>query len=250
MHDGRLYTLAAAGSDSAPSTLVVDTISVERFALRRDLPVAVGHRRLSAGRLAIALDNASPWLATLPAWPRAGVGLRWLERFVDRHGVAGGIKPRPCPADAVEAETARRLGHAVTGLGAALRAGDAARIYEHGSRLIGLGPGLTPSGDDYVLGVATACTLLGPRAHVARAAMARVIDDGADRTNDISHAALAHAARGRVRQSLVDLATALADGDRSTTAFRADRVLAIGATSGTDILAGLLAGLALTTTED
>jgi hypothetical protein len=164
--------------------------------------------------------------------------------------VAGGIKPRPCPANAVEAKTARLLGHAVTGLGAALRAGDSARIYEHGSRLIGLGPGLTPSGDDYVLGVATACALLGPRARVARAAMARVIDDGAHRTNDISHAALAHAARGRVRQSLVDLATALADGDRSTTAFRADRVLAIGATSGTDILAGLLAGLSLTTIED
>jgi hypothetical protein len=228
--DGRLYTLAAAGSDSAPSTLVVDIASFERFAMRPGMPVAVADALLSAGRLRVAFDAAAPWSAALPTWPPAGVRLRSLERLLDRHGVAGGIKPRPHPAS--------------------LRTRDTVAAHRHGAGLIGLGPGLTPSGDDYVLGLATACALLGPRAAAQRQILAGVIDDNAARTNDISHAAMAHAVRGRVRQSLVDLAIALADGDRAALGLRADRVIAIGATSGTDILAGLLAGLALTTTED
>lgn len=247
--DGRLYTLAVAGSDDAPSTLVVDTASFERFALRPAMPAAVRAGTLRAGDLAVELDGARAWSARLPAWPPAGVRLDWLAHFLDRHGVAGGIRPRPRPANAFEAETARRLCRGTEALQSALRARDTAAVRRAAAELIGLGPGLTPAGDDYVLGLLTAFALRGPGAAAEREALAGVIADSADRTNAISHAALAHAARGRVRQSIVDLATALAERDRATIPFRADRVLAIGATSGTDILTGLLAGLTPTTHE-
>jgi Protein of unknown function (DUF2877) len=244
--DGRLFTLVVASSDNAPSTLVVDTPSFERFALRPGAPAVVAGGALHAGDLVVHLDGARAWSASLPEWPAAGVCLDWLEHILERHGVAGGIRPRPFPANAFEAETGRRLQRSRAALHAALAVRDIPAVRRAAAELIGLGPGLTPAGDDYVLGLATAFALRGPEAREERAALVAAIDESAARTNDISHAALAHAARGRVRQSIVDLAAALAERDRATISARADRVLAIGATSGTDILTGLLAGLTTT----
>jgi hypothetical protein len=43
----------------------------------------------------------------------------------------------------------------------------------------------------------------------------------------------------------VDLARALGDGDRAAIAAAAQRVMALGATSGPDLLVGVVAGLRL-----
>jgi hypothetical protein len=173
--DGRLFTLAVASSDDAPSTLVVDTASFDRFALRPGAPVAAAGGALRAGDLVVHLDGARAWSATLPAWPASGVRLDWLEHFLDRHGVAGGIRPRPCPANAFEAETARRLRRSRAALHAALAARDLPAVRRSAAELIGLGPGLTPAGDDYILGLATAFALRGPDAREEREALTDIL---------------------------------------------------------------------------
>lgn len=243
--DCGLYALASAQSDNAPATLVVDVPSFDRLGLRPGarLTTRGGGRILSAGALEIALDGARPWEATLPVLQKADLPLQWLERFIAEHGVAGGVKPRARDATALEHATGRLLAGACAGLDAALRARRADAVYAHASRLVGLGPGLTPAGDDYLVGIAIACCLEGGTAHPHLDVLRRVVDVSADRTPAVSHATLAHAVRGRVRESLIGLAEAIAAGDESAMARRAFRVLAIGASSGTDILAGMLAGL-------
>lgn len=147
---------------------------------------------------------------------------------------------------AVEAETARRLADGTHGLLAALLDYRSAAAHEYGRGLVGLGPGLTPAGDDYILGLAAGGVLLGSQGCQRRMALlAEVIDANADRTNEISHAAMAHAVRGRLRQSILELGRAIGGGDRAEMAGCAQRVLGLGATSGTDLLSGMLVGLQL-----
>ncbi len=147
---------------------------------------------------------------------------------------------------AAEAEIARRLAEGTHGLLAALFDYRSAAAHAHGRGLVGLGPGLTPAGDDYILGVAAGGMLLGSRGcQRRRALLCEVIDANADRTNEISYAAMSHAARGHLRQSILELGRAIGGGDRAEMARRAQRVLGIGATSGTDILSGMLIGLQL-----
>jgi Protein of unknown function (DUF2877) len=244
--DRALYALVSAQRDNAPATLVVDVPHFGALGLRPGAPVSVhAGEVLSVGRLEIVLGGARPWEASLPVLDDAGLPLEWMERFVARHGVVGGVEPRAGDTTALARATARTLADARAGLEAALRARDAAGVHAHARRLIGLGAGLTPAGDDYVVGVAIACAIRGGRARPDPCldALRRAVDDGADRTTDLSRATLVHAVRGRVRESLIGFVEAIAAGDEDLMARQAHRVLAIGATSGTDILSGMLAGL-------
>jgi hypothetical protein len=244
--DRALYALVSAQGDNAPATLVLDVPDFRGLGLHPGAPVTLRDGGiLFAGRVEIGLRGARPWEATLPVLEDADLPLEWLERFIARHGAAGGVEPRLRDTTAVERATARTLADARAGLEAALRARDAAGVHAHTLRLIGLGAGLTPAGDDYVVGVAIACAVAGGRTRpdCCLDALRRAVDDSAERTTDVSHATLVHAVRGRVRESLVALVASIAAGDEDLMARRAHRVLAIGATSGTDILSGLIAGL-------
>ena len=171
--------------------------------------------------------------------------VQWLRELVETRGVAGGVKPAPHVHGPREGPLVRRLGELTGALKDALLQDDTARAYEHAARLVGLGPGLTPAGDDHLLGLAAICNLPGsPVAHL-RPLLSRLVGDAAGRTNAISHAAMSHAAEGRVRESIAELLAAMASGDRAAMDRRGARVVSIGASSGTDILTGMLAGLEL-----
>ncbi|MEX2503242.1 MAG: DUF2877 domain-containing protein [Egicoccus sp.] len=131
----------------------------------------------------------------------------------------------------------------------ALATGDAAGATGHVEGLLGLGPGLTPSGDDLLCGLLSAISLLGPAVGAAdvdaRIVAARTVGEvvavrATSTTTAISAALLAHAARGEVSDVAADVLHALAGRQPLAPAVRA--LLAVGATSGRDLTAGLLAG--------
>jgi hypothetical protein len=115
--------------------------------------------------------------------------------------------------------------------------------------LAGLGPGLTPSGDDTLAGFAAVLALFGAApntddpAHVRIAATIAAV--AAPCTTPLSGALLIHAARGEVAEPLGDLFHTFAQPDAPSQAIIdcAQRVLAHGATSGGDVLLGI--GLAM-----
>jgi hypothetical protein len=98
--------------------------------------------------------------------------------------------------------------------------------------LAGLGPGLTPAGDDTLAGL---LLILG--AHDRAAAVAAA--DRA-RTNDIARAFLAWAARG---QSIEPVHRLLVSADAGVAAAALANVLAFGHSSGADLAFGLRLGL-------
>jgi hypothetical protein len=138
---------------------------------------------------------------------------------------------------------------ALRALALATQKQDIAGVVEAAQRLAGLGPGLTPSGDDTLAGFAAVIALLGaqlstdaaPREHIAAAIAATA----RPRTTMLSATLLAHAAHGEVAEPLGDLLLALVQpGAEHETLFQAAaRLLSLGATSGCDALLGVLLGL-------
>ena len=243
---GALCTIACSGIDNAPGTLVAAAASFDRLGLAPRASASCDGATLVVGAsLEISLQRIERWSPTLAEWPGDDMPVDWLRELIARCGRDGGIKQTTGAVRSYDARLARRLGDAVASLQAALLAGDASAAHEHGMRLVGLGPGLTPAGDDFLVGLATACNQPSSPVGHLRPLLAQLTAEAADRTNVISHAAMVQAAEGRVRESISELVNAMARGDRAAMERRGAQVMSIGATSGTDILTGLLAGLEL-----
>ncbi len=107
-------------------------------------------------------------------------------------------------------------------------------------RMLGLGPGLTPSGDDYLGGMMIALCALGCGRAVERL-YATIQREAPRRTNQISAAHLAAAREGWGAAPLHDALNRLAANTDVPLSSLIPAVDRIGHTSGWDALAGLLA---------
>jgi hypothetical protein len=177
--------------------------------------------------------------------PKAGLRgrLAEAEAIVRREGTPGGFIEDVSSSE-IARVTARMLHVAADGVTEALGRGDEAEALWHVGRLPGLGPGLTPWGDDFLLGLLAARALCRSR-NIASDAFARGVARLSETaTNLISRAALAKAARGEVRDGIARLVFVLwAPADEPLSQALA-RVLAIGSSSGTEIALGVIRGLA------
>lgn len=106
--------------------------------------------------------------------------------------------------------------------------------------LVGLGVGLTPSGDDYVVG------LLSVRRDEC---MKSIVSKLLTKTTDVSRMYLEEALVGNFAGSIRDLVEGLYSGDETSIGLAADRVLGHGSTSGQDILTGMLDGILINQQE-
>jgi hypothetical protein len=120
---------------------------------------------------------------------------------------------------------------------------DAGAVSDTARPLLGLGDGLTPSGDDYVGGVLFARALYGRMDQAWDIAISRILSDAAALTHPISARLLTDLAIGEGWAPLHDLANALGAGDTHA-AYRGARELTmLGNTSGWNLLGGVIAGL-------
>lgn len=107
-------------------------------------------------------------------------------------------------------------------------------------RLAGLGGGLTPAGDDFIMGA-----LLGLRSivrfetssRIAEAILSIVIP----RTNSLSAAWLQAAAKGTTHETWHRFFEAIEQGSREKMEAAAIKIMGIGHSSGADAMAGFLA---------
>jgi Protein of unknown function (DUF2877) len=202
------------------------------------------------GIRALSLEKAEMWRPEVPSGilhPEILAGaLAGLPALVSRAGDEG-FAPLIVPlargvgdelAAAASAVPLLRL--AAPGIAALLewlRAGGEGAPSERAEILIGLGPGLTPSGDDLLGGVMIALHALGRGARAARLA-AWALPLAETRTGAISRAHLACAAAGEGSAALHDFLAASLTGDTAALAETVAALGAIGHSSGWDMLAG------------
>lgn len=120
------------------------------------------------------------------------------------------------------------------------------QLEDQVSRLIGYGKGLTPDGDDYLLGYLAALWQwkLPPGLETHYARLQRAIERQLPHTTDISQHYLHGALQGHFSQPICELLKQLnADAPTTTIIACAEQVMQFGATSGVDCLAGLLHGM-------
>lgn len=181
-----------------------------------------------------------PAPAWTPAQLQAGLefaGQFWSTMPVDEGLAALGLTQVPETTSPLLA-TARPGVQALERIAAGERApADDAALAD----LIGLGPGLTPSGDDVLIGALLALTSLG-RDDTRDALWAACIS-ALDRTGDISRAHLEAAARGYGAAVLHDAIHVIASGNTENIAPALVAVSAIGHTSGRDGMTGALIAL-------
>jgi len=108
--------------------------------------------------------------------------------------------------------------------------------------LLGAGPGLTPAGDDALIGALAALSTWAPRSNPHRVLADGVA--GADgRTTAISAALLRSAVSGAVVPQLVRFVGALSTGDPVAIRAALEEALPVGASSGAAMAAGAVAQL-------
>lgn len=115
--------------------------------------------------------------------------------------------------------------------------------------MIGLGPGVTPTGDDVLLGYLSALwsTLDGQLERLSfLSSFSAAIMRLTGLTNEISRTYLFHTIQGQFSSNLVALLDAIGRGlPRERLLSFAEDVMRVGHSSGMDVVTGLLAGLAV-----
>jgi hypothetical protein len=132
-------------------------------------------------------------------------------------------------------------------LAAGCAAGDLAHAVDAAERIVGLGPGLTPSGDDVLAGLLLALRLLGGAVPGGGTAVwladwlgAAVTAHADTRTTSLAASLLHCAAHGEAAAEVAAVLRGIAGQEPLRPAAR--RLLNAGHTSGADLTWGLLAG--------
>lgn len=222
-------------------------------AIVADVPPRVeAHMRIDIGfDLSAAREWRPPVLppsVTVEILSDAG---RRLAGAIDRLGSPDGfgallVGRRPAfPLDLAMDDTRRFL--------AACACGDATTAATIAERLLGLGPGLTPAGDDLIGGAFFSARLVAwgaskgppnlPDALRWREAAELIRARAAKRTHRISAVLLGDLLDGEAYAPLHELAGALARDDASAAIDAAARLTRIGHSSGWDMLTGFLGAL-------
>jgi hypothetical protein len=128
-------------------------------------------------------------------------------------------------------------------------AGDYAAVGDDLLILIGLGPGLTPSGDDLVAGLAASLVWQARigciPAELARQVVQVVREAAPASTNRISARLLWYACEGVLYAPAMKLGEAMLSGDTGAMLRSGKHLSSIGHTTGLDLSVGLLTGMLL-----
>ncbi|RFU45677.1 DUF2877 domain-containing protein [Paraburkholderia sp. DHOC27] len=192
-----------------------------------------GWRVLLDGAARWAPPSFEGWCGPLPAPEVAAALAAELRRHVGTEGLRSALQWLPgWPAYAREVSLGLH--------------DDLHQLQQQVVRLVGFGTGLTPDGDDFLLGylaVLTPWLNIEPVA-AHHALLKQLIAAQLSQTTDISRHYLQLALQGDFSEPVARLVHAISRHvDLKKIRFAADCVMQVGSASGTDSLAGVISGL-------
>lgn len=228
--DGSLVIIASKSIGTMPNGIMVNLPADFCFSDHVELKAQTIRRaevlRFAGSELSIDLRGAAPYG---PAVRRPRVRPPARERALGRAKIVLSELVVPRAAEAV-----------------ALFSAEPQMVHcRSASYWIGRGPGLTPAGDDYLIGLLAAYWFAASETEGAfeRRAPIRQILDSIHCTGDVSQTLLIGATRGEFPARLMQLATLLEDGEiGSELDTRLNALVAFGHSSGASMAYGLLSG--------
>lgn len=182
--------------------------------------------RVEAGSVAISIGDTPFWQGPLDRDARGTVNEKTETRFK-------AILDRRCPG-------AGRHRHPQPALLMAL--GDESGAAEAVGRMVGLGPGLTPAGDDMLLGYIAVYNHLGGDRKLRNLLHSAILDN-LPRTTRLSAQMLSDAVHGDYHEYVQAVIKALCTNAAGNLDTLLPRLLSVGASSGTDMAFGMAAAL-------
>lgn len=239
----RLVTLAPTAAGGLPGAITLDVPSGFNFAGALTIGAAAVSRagvlRFGGNAASIDLRGATAWRSRL-----CDLALDLAAPAVERAWITVAAV---LLTDGRSAAIAR-LGHAaMNDLSQATRHFNLWEAEQAAERLVGLGAGGTPAGDDflvgYLAGLFSSAGTDRTRTNFA-VAFANTCRSLGKRTNDISRTYLEAAADGQVSERLADVAKSVVAGEAELrVAETVALAMAVGHSSGADGTLGLLQGL-------
>jgi hypothetical protein len=258
---GNLLTLVTSNEADLPQGIRVDApddFSFEILHLGEQATCRGNILRFASSALTIDLRGAESFTCHLAAlhpdmthpsvetaWRFAWQKLNERQTQSNAEVIAGNLFRLD---EIIKAGAPRRIGEAMRNLFEATQRYDLTDVSPVRA-LIGLGSGLTPSGDDLLVGY-LAGLWSASKGRSNRLTFLSTLGEAvirlSERTNDISRTYLYHAAHGQVSSRLVNLADAICAGsDPQHVQDRLNAAAQAGHTSGMDAATGLLVGLAV-----
>jgi hypothetical protein len=243
--NGGLMTLGTSKLGSLPCGVMIgaprDFSFHQTLAAGAALAARGGVLRVGGAGLAVDLRQARPWrccLADLRLDLRSAPTRRaWRAawRVLRRDGRQAGLR--------------RIAGATMDALSLATRRYDGESAYGAMRGLVGLGEGLTPSGDDYLVGYFAglwACAGQASAEASFATALAGRLKTLSGWTNPVSRLYLEAAAGGQVSERLYNVASCISAGrDQAAVSEAVGAALAVGHSSGASGVLGLLRGCAV-----
>lgn len=242
-----LYTLLSDECDNAPNSC--------RIALRHcDKVFSPGERvQFSPGGIEIGqnkwIDFSHCRLWQQPEHSLTAESIKYIDwqrwgEWINQHAISGNSLFHYRGGNIFHQEIARLLQHNREALIMALRRNEKPdkAIYS----LIGLGIGLTPSGDDYLVGLCVILLLSGHPAQRYRESFLAVLANAQEKTTLLSAITLAAAINQRYRQAISNLIAKIVHNDRHLIIHTINEIKKIGSSSGYDMLHGMADACLLT----
>lgn len=195
--------------------------------------------QLFIGPLPISLQRAAIWQPDLPSLHRLSADALSLLHENSKQQ----------PISLLHSKSAAIYGRARRGIDAlqtGFMQGDNDKIGAGARHLAGLGPGLTPAGDDFLVGFLAA--IYACRSQIDEQLTMRsqlIAQTAAAHTTQLSARWLGCAGQGHFGEAWHHLITALNSNVSTTITTAAHRILTTGATSGVDAMSGFLFGINL-----
>ncbi len=226
-HDGRMITLALPSIGKGPFSIVIEGENPFAF-ITTKMHVRAGRRGIAVGdMLFIRLDSVEYWEPRLFQFPRSFHLKTSIAQLLNNYTQWPKVSERIAGNKIVR----DRLITGATALQHALRNGHSTKRTV--TYLAGLGFGLTPSGDDYLLGVMASLWLTRNTS-----GLEEIAQSARNKTTSLSAAFLEAASKGEFSESWHQLLQGIVSQDTKTARDAIFRFSQIGASSGWDSLAG------------
>jgi hypothetical protein len=226
---------------NGPFNLVVENKVLFSRYLNIESPILIQENQLSLGELAITTSNAQVWNPD-PDWKTLHAKRHYIAQHLTQLPVTNYLKS-PGLLDHQNFQTTQSLTLApyasagVSNLTTALATADLRCSLTAAIKLAGLGAGLTPAGDDFLLGALHAAWIIHPL-EAASVLSKEIVDAIVPLTTSLSAEWLRSAGKGDAGVLWHEFFDALSLGDPVLIRLQVTKLLSVGHTSGADALAG------------
>ncbi|MCL5730056.1 MAG: DUF2877 domain-containing protein [Candidatus Pacearchaeota archaeon] len=232
-----LITVLSRGRGMCPFSLLADVDNFEGLSIEAGDTVSFDSAGISTGSFLIKMEQVFPCNLELPVFQTAPFGrkkIKHLKKLLREY--------------VVEYPHREVLQQRVSDFLRALSGDDETFIRKSVQNLIGLGPGLTPAGDDFLAGFASTVSALeksgaGYRKCGFMKALTAAIKEFLTRTNTISSKYLEHAVKGRLSENQIELIKSVFMGNFTDIERNFESLKNFGATSGWWLAEGIAEGI-------